>query len=849
MIIGKGMEEMAEKLCLGCMRLKKAGEVCEHCGFREGTQNASHQLPVGTVLDGKYLVGRALGQGGFGITYVGWDQYLDVPVAIKEYYPGSLVTRDHNRSCRVQCSMERSQAVYTDSKNRFLREAKALIRFDNVKEIVHFGGFFEENNTAYIVMEYIRGMDLQHYVASKGGKLTMEETLAILGPVMDALATVHEGGLIHRDISPDNIMLDEAGGIKLLDFGAVRDTGSADVEQDLTKSTEAILKQGFAPLEQYRSRGSLGPWTDVYALCATFYYCLTGEVPADSLARMMEEEDVDWDAVPGITERQRNALKKGMAVRARDRILSVKELQQELLGQGTENVRKKGKKTEAGKHSRSRGRKWIPVAAAAVVLVVGAGLYLAYGAGLLPGNNPAEAEESTDSQTLQQTSQPTQTEAEPETQPEAQREAQSQDALLSEETVEAETEPSPWSNNILRTDLLDALPITRAGIKTFTFLDTTAGAPKGCWDVSQAKDGSVLGWTDGWGNISIGAEGGILAPESCRGMFKNLTQLTSVSFQGNLHLDQTVSLVEMFYGCENLQSVDVQNMDVSSVKDMSRMFYKCQSLASLDLRSWDVSSVESFPQMFDSCFKLSSINMEGWNAASAVDMYEMFINCTSLKTVVLTDWKTPVLEDVRGMFAGCRSLSYVNVSCLDTSDISDMSDLFSGCESLTRLEVGDWDVSGVQAFSSTFSGCSRLRSLDVSDWDVSGVKKADGMFSGCSSLTTLDVSRWDTGKMVDMSYMFSNCSSISALDVSSWDTSCVTTMERMFEECASLPQLDVGGWDVSSVEDMSFMFCGCAKLLDLNMGNWDVSNVKNSSWFMEYGKKLGGIQPWELYFR
>ena len=244
--------------CVRCMH-KGADRVCPVCGWPGSGENSIHQLPVGTVLRDRYQIGKVLGQGGFGITYLAWDLLMDKQVAVKEFFPGGTVFRRSNISTAVECITEEAVPHYDYSKERFLREARALVQFKDVPEVVDILDFISENNTSYIVMEYVRGVDLAKYIQMKGGKLSPEETFRILKPVMEALAKVHKGGIVHRDISPDNIILDPMGGAKLLDFGAVRAVEDPDVDKGLSKSTEAILKQGFAPLEQYNSRGSLGP--------------------------------------------------------------------------------------------------------------------------------------------------------------------------------------------------------------------------------------------------------------------------------------------------------------------------------------------------------------------------------------------------------------------------------------------------------------------------------------------------------------------------------------------------------------------------------------------------------------
>ena len=311
--------------CPGCMNVIIADSVCPVCGYDLSEKNASHQLPAGTVLNGHYIVGKVLGQGGFGITYLGWDDQLNIPIAIKEYYPTGLVMRDNVHSLRVtDCTGD--STGFRNNLARFVREAQALARLRHVREVVHVYNYFHENGTAYIIMEYVDGITLKSYVQSQGGTLTAAETFSILRPIMEALDHVHAVELVHRDISPDNIMLLPRGGAKLLDFGAVREVIDAHVDQPLDRSTEAILKHGYAPMEQYQRRGTLGPWTDIYALCATVYFCLTGEIPPDAPARMMDDLEPDWNSISSLTGEEKQILEKAMSLRAEDRFHRVRDL-------------------------------------------------------------------------------------------------------------------------------------------------------------------------------------------------------------------------------------------------------------------------------------------------------------------------------------------------------------------------------------------------------------------------------------------------------------------------------------------------------------------------------------------
>ena len=323
---------MEDNRCPGCMEIKD-GTVCGHCGFDEEKQNEHHQLQIGTVLQEKYVVGRVLGQGGFGITYLCWNRYLERKVAIKEYYPSFFVERHTGFSTKVTCKSERMAEAFAENRMRFLREAKLLAKLQDAHQIVSILDFFEANDTAYIVMEYLQGSDLKSYVRKKGGHLTPKETFSIMRPVMAALAQVHEAGLVHRDISPDNIMLQPDGSVKLMDFGAARSVNNPGVEKELTQATQAIVKHGFAPIEQYSAKGSIGPWTDEYALCATMYYCMTGAAPESVHDRIDVDKDIDWNRVEGLTEKQQQILRKGMEIRAKDRYRSIRELMAALFEQ------------------------------------------------------------------------------------------------------------------------------------------------------------------------------------------------------------------------------------------------------------------------------------------------------------------------------------------------------------------------------------------------------------------------------------------------------------------------------------------------------------------------------------
>lgn len=301
-----------ERICYGCFMEKEPGIPCPNCGFDENEEQPYLALPLGTILNGRYLVGKVLGIGGFGITYLGYDLTLEIKVAIKEYMPSALATRNSDRYTVALTG--RVEEDYQYGMERFLDEAKILAKLQNTQHIVSVQNYFKENATAYFVMEYVDGMSLKSYLSKHGEKISYEEALTILKPVMEALIEVHALHLLHRDISPDNIYITSSGDSRLLDFGAARFAFGDG------KSVSVILKHGYAPEEQYSSHGNQGPWTDVYAMGATMYRCITGQLPPDSMERL-HGDGLKKPSELGIflPENVENAILKALSVQIEDR--------------------------------------------------------------------------------------------------------------------------------------------------------------------------------------------------------------------------------------------------------------------------------------------------------------------------------------------------------------------------------------------------------------------------------------------------------------------------------------------------------------------------------------------------
>ncbi len=318
-----------DDLCMGCMEPRSGAPICPACGYHEGNgpENPVH-LPPRTVLKDYYIIGRALGHGGFGIAYLAWDANLQMKIAVKEFFPGDYATRGVDRSTVTPYSGD-SRENFEYGLTKFLEEGRAVARFNDHPGIVPMLNFFRDNGTGYLVMQYVPGMSLKQYLELKEGRrISWDEAIAIAMPVMDTLRTVHEVGLLHRDISPDNIYISNTKRVKLLDFGAARLALG-----DRSKSLSVILKAGYAPFEQYQTKGKQGPWTDVYALAATIYRATTGRIQPEAPSRIAGADELDLPRALGVamSESAEAALLRALAVDPQQRFQSVREFQDALL--------------------------------------------------------------------------------------------------------------------------------------------------------------------------------------------------------------------------------------------------------------------------------------------------------------------------------------------------------------------------------------------------------------------------------------------------------------------------------------------------------------------------------------
>ncbi|MGJ5817854.1 serine/threonine protein kinase [Paludibaculum fermentans] len=309
-------------LCPSCFEQRDPSVPCPVCGWSATSQpDSPFYLWPGTILKEQYVIGRVLGHGGFGITYLGWDLNLARRIAIKEYFPAGVAAR-----------MTGNPSVFPHSKKfenefrwgleRYLEEARTVARFQNHPFIVWVQNFFSLHGTAYLILEYLEGATLDECL-KQWGHLDFATSLRVMTPVMDALREVHSVGLLHRDISPDNIFILHSGQIKVIDFGAAR-YALGQQSQNLS----VILKHGYAPPEQYEMRGDQGAWTDVYAVAATMYRTMTGEIPPPSPDRQAKDT-IQPPSAKGasIPKAQEAALMKALALRPADRYRDMPSLQ------------------------------------------------------------------------------------------------------------------------------------------------------------------------------------------------------------------------------------------------------------------------------------------------------------------------------------------------------------------------------------------------------------------------------------------------------------------------------------------------------------------------------------------
>ena len=841
---------MEVRRCMKCMHPLTAGEtVCPECGRAYGSANAeTFALKPGTILEGKYLVGEMLGQGGFGITYIGFDLLLEQKVAIKEYYPMStgMVSRD-GHSTVVWSSAMMGKTGTQKGFDSFLKEARKMAKLGGIPGVVGVKSVFIQNETAYIVMDFIEGETLLKKL-QKNGPMDFDSCVKLMTPIMQALAEVHEHGIIHRDISPDNIMVRPDGKLILLDLGAAKDLDIQGNDGSV-QSSQMVAKHGFSPIEQYSKSGKVGPWTDIYAMAATIYYCCTGILPPPATDRTIDDT---LACQPLLTQTQFGILADCMRMRPQDRPQSMDTLLQMLT------------------HPRWEAKAEPP--------------------------NPVEQETPPPEPTEPEV-EPSETKPEPQPTPPPQPDAKPKRSfpawwaavvvivlgiiigvtrISSAAPFTAAKTPSADAYTMVQTSYSPSdvyfwgqQKWKRSDVKTITFRtvqDAEKDIPVTAWDVSSARDRSVVAWMVS-GNLHVAATGKIVLNSNASGMFASFANLTEIDFGHGLDTSKVTNMRSMFYNCGSLTSLDLSGFDTSNVTNMQSMFSSCSSLSELDLSGFDTSKVTDMARMFSSCGSLSKLDLSGIDSSNVGNMEDIFYGCSSLKNLtcsdrkILAEYSAPAssLSSDANVMAKMSSASGDSYFWRQTkykrSDVKAITfRTFQNVEKnipITAWDVsaaGDrsvvaWMVSGDLHVAATgkilpnpnasymFAHFANLEEIDFGDcFDTSNVTNMSAMFYDCRDLTSLDLSSFDTSNVTNMSDMLHDCRSLTSLNLSGFDTSSVTEMRSMFHGCSSLTSLSLDGFDTANVTDMSCMFHSCSDLTSLNLSGFDASNATDIHW-------------------
>lgn len=269
--------------CPNCFRAGYDGVRCLSCNYQKQSMGAHFSLAPGIQLKQRYWIGRVLGKGGFGITYLALDSKLRQRCAVKEYFPSEISARGSDDVSVTALTLSQEE-TYQHGIEKFMEEARCLNDMSNIGSIVNIWDYFKENGTAYFVMDFLDGCTLKQKFKANGDKIPYEKATAILLSAIGTLMRVHEKGIIHRDISPENIFLTRSGQVVLIDFGAAREY--LQKEKSAKGEFSVLIKHGFAPPEQYFTTGNQGTWTDVYALASTYYYMVSGERVPQAIERM-----------------------------------------------------------------------------------------------------------------------------------------------------------------------------------------------------------------------------------------------------------------------------------------------------------------------------------------------------------------------------------------------------------------------------------------------------------------------------------------------------------------------------------------------------------------------------------
>lgn len=652
--------------CMRCMRPYPEGERKCACGHVHGQeQQPDFALPCGSILKGKYLVGSVIGQGGFGITYVGFDLSLKRKIAVKEYFPMGLgvVSRTATVSATVTWN-EQSQTGITKDKGyrMFHKEARKMAKLNDIPGIVGVKDIFTENDTAYIVMDFIEGRTLKQ-VLKTDGPMPYDKIVSLLTPVIQELSKAHAQGIIHRDISPDNLMLTPEGQIWLLDLGAAKELDLRREDNRDMKSSQLVIKEGYSPIEQYTAAGAIGPWTDVYAMAATIYHMVTGKIPDNAADRAAEDT---LACRKPLTEPQFAALKKGLAVMRQDRLQTMDELLEALT------------QAEPVKQN-TKFLKWLLPAAG----VVAAGILAAV---LFIRPTPAPPVKLEPTETTLETRMETEPTV-PTTIPETQPPEDTRPIFTMAAIDESAKYYSTMDNNVF----WGQEQYRMHDVKGVVFQDSMEGAPDTAWDMSETQDGTILAWMEENGELHVAANGRIAPNPIADYLFLGFVNAAYIDFGGCFYTSNVTSMKHMFNSCTSLAELDLSCMDTANAEDMECMFTVCWELKKLDLSGFIGPKTSNLLGFCADCKNLEEVDLSGCDTSGAENMIAMFADCRNLKELDLSSFRTERVSDFRRMFSNCTNLSYLDISgfSAESTPYLNTVGMFEKCDSLFTVSCKD----------------------------------------------------------------------------------------------------------------------------------------------------------------
>ena len=682
--------------CFGCMEDFR-GYPCPKCGYDPAKdKHMEYALPPETILAGKYMAGKVLGQGGFGITYIGWDIALERKVAIKEYYPSGQVSRSPGTRNLTWYSSEQSLHARQDGMQMFLKEARKMVKADGIPGVVRVLDLFQENGTAYIVMEFVEGETLKARLL-RDGPMDWESAKKIFRPVISAMEQVHAFGLIHRDLSPDNLMLLPDGSAKILDLGAAK-----DLSLNSGASSMQVAKSGFSPLEQYIQRGGSGTWTDVYAMAATIYYTLTGTLIPGAVERL-EKDTISWDfpALNRLPVQAREALKKALAVQAKDRTQTMEALEKGLFAEPVKVQPKPAaeKKTPAGSGADTKKvkkpkikKRWLVAVAAVLVLAFALDFSRWYKVLLGPGSQTATAQET-------------------------------QAAAVSAGSANV--------SDSLYGYYEDEYHLYGFSLKEGGTCD---------WYIVGAGLQRAGTYTVDGEQITIDfPDRSIPATAVCE---KNGLRVSNWAFNNRL-FTKTTDYRNDANGEENKSIVDTTPVALSNTMREDSCDYSWQE---------STQSYATYP-VFGSSYnrdQICRIQFLSSTASAGSNAWDISVGADGS----VLAWTKPE-GNLYALYIAANGKVYAPESCWS---------LFSLYENLESIDFnGVFDTSKTTEMAYMFTLDSSLTEIDVSDFDTSNVKDMSCMFSDCHSLESLDLRNFDFQTNVNTEYFLANCISLTRL--------------------------------------------------------------------------------------